>query len=146
MREHPEQMRIQGGLLTKQGPQDYVGGVPAITGTLFFKDAHMPDVREAICVCFDEYESIAGQQLTWLWREEPSEGPPKTAYSKAKPMRSMLKHMRENDLVSFAYTSGSQPYDAGDWEFQVSGVARMAGQDAEFGTECHALLDAFALC
>jgi hypothetical protein len=122
MREHPEQMRIQGGLLTKQGPQDYVGGVPAITGTLFFKDAHMPDVREAICVCFDEYEAIAGQQLTWLWREEPPEGPPKTAYSKAKPMRSMLKHMRENDLVSFAYTSGSQPYDAGDWEFQVSGV------------------------
>ncbi|RJX46914.1 hypothetical protein C6383_16825 [Pseudomonas syringae pv. actinidiae] len=47
MREHPEKMRVPGGLLTKQGPQDYVGGVPAITGTLFFNDAHLPEVREA---------------------------------------------------------------------------------------------------
>lgn len=103
MREHPEQMRIQGGLLTKQGPQDYVGSVPAITGTLFFKDAHLSEVREAICVCFDEYEAIAGHYLTWLWREEPPEG---------------VSSLRRT---------------------------RMAGQDAEFGTECHALLDALAL-
>ena len=122
MRDHPEAMRIQGGLLTKQGPQDYVGSVPAVTGTLFFKDAHLPEVREAICVCFDEYAVIAGHHFTWLWREEPPEGPPKIPYPKAKSMRSMLKHMKENDLVSFAYISGSQPHDAGDWEFQVSGV------------------------
>ncbi|WP_454690754.1 hypothetical protein [Achromobacter aloeverae] len=53
MREHPEKMRVPGGLLTKRGPQDYVGSVPAITGTLFFKDAHLPEVREAVCACFD---------------------------------------------------------------------------------------------
>ena len=33
MREHPEAMNVPGGLLTKKGPQDYVGGVPAIAGT-----------------------------------------------------------------------------------------------------------------
>ncbi|RMM79643.1 hypothetical protein ALQ71_200253 [Pseudomonas coronafaciens pv. striafaciens] len=49
-------------LLTKQGPQDYVGSVPAITGTLFFNDEHLPEIREAICSCFDEYEGhpVAG--------------------------------------------------------------------------------------
>ncbi len=122
MREHPEKMRIPGGLLTKQGPQDYVGGVPAITGTLFFMDAHTPEVREAICTCFDEYEAIAKEHLTWLWREEPPEGPDKFAYAKAPPMRHMAKRMKENDLFAFTYTSGEQPHDAGDWEFDVSGM------------------------
>lgn len=121
MREHPEKMRVLGGLLTKQGPQDYVGSVPAITGTLFFNDAHIPDVREALCACFDEYETIAKEHLTWLWRAEPPEGPDKFAYAKAPPMRSMVKRMNENDLVSFAYISGKQPHEAGDWEFKVFG-------------------------
>ena len=39
MREHPESMRVPGGLFTKKGPQDYVGSVPTITGTLFFNNA-----------------------------------------------------------------------------------------------------------
>jgi hypothetical protein len=121
MREHPEKMRIPGGLLTKQGSQDYVGGVPAITGTLFFNDAHTAEVREAICNCFDEYEVIAKAHLTWLWRAEPPEGPDKFLYEKAPSMRAMVKRMNENDLVSFTYVSGKQPHDAGDWEFQVFG-------------------------
>lgn len=122
MREHPEKMRVPGGLLTKRGPQDYVGSVPAITGTLFFDNAHLPEVREAICACFDEYEAVAKPYLTWLWREEPPEGPDKYAYPKAPSMRSMVKRMKENDLLAFTYTSGEQPHDAGDWEFDVSGM------------------------
>ncbi|KEZ67477.1 MULTISPECIES: type VI immunity family protein [Pseudomonas] len=122
IREHAEKMRVPGGLLTKQGPQNYVGSVPAITGTLFFNDAHLPEVREAICSCFDEYEALAKEHLTWLWREEPPEGPDKFAYAKAPPMRSMVKRMKENDLVAFTYISGKQPHDAGDWEFDVSGM------------------------
>jgi hypothetical protein len=122
MRQHPEKMRVPGGLLTKQGPQDYVGCVPAITGTLFFTDAHLPEVREAICACFDEYEAVAKTHLTWLWREEPPEGPDKFAYSKAPPMRAMVMRLKENDLLAFTYTSGEQPYDAGEWEFDVSGM------------------------
>jgi len=122
MREHPEKMRVPGGLLTKQGPQDYVGSVPAITGTLFFNDAHLPEVREAICTCFDEYEAVAKAHLTWLWREEPPEGPDKFAYTEAPSMRSMVKRMKENDLLSFTYTSGEQPHDAGEWIFDVSGM------------------------
>lgn len=131
MREHPEKMRIPGGLLTRQGPQDYVGSVPAITGTLFFKDAHLPEVREAICACFDEYEAIAKEHLTWLWREEPPEGPDKFAYAKAPSMRQMVKRMNENDLMGFCYTSGEKPHDAGDWEFYVSGLR---GWEAKMGT------------
>ncbi|WP_044529676.1 type VI immunity family protein [Herbaspirillum sp. B65] len=121
MRDHPERMRIPGGLLTKQGAQDYVGSVPAITGTLFFYHAHLPDVREAICSCFDEYSAIAKDHLTWLLREEPPSGPDRFPYRDAPPLRGMVKQMNENDLMSFVYTSGSQPFDAGDWEFQVFG-------------------------
>ena len=121
MRDHPEKMRVPGGLLTKQGPQDYVGSVPAITGTLFFNDAHTPEVREAICACFDEYEAIAKQHLTWLWRAEPPEGPDKFAYSKAPTLHQMMKRMDDGDLVAFTYTSGKQPHDSGDWEFDVFG-------------------------
>ncbi|WP_454689797.1 type VI immunity family protein [Achromobacter aloeverae] len=131
MREHPEKMRVPGGLLTKRGPQDYVGSVPAVAGTLFFKDAHLPEVREAICACFDEYEAIAKEHLTWLWREEPPEGPDKFAYAKAPPMRAMMKRMDEDDLVSFTYISGRQPHDAGDWEFDVSGIR---GWQAKMGS------------
>ncbi|MFN3416623.1 MAG: type VI immunity family protein [Caldimonas sp.] len=131
MREHPEKMRVPGGLLTKQGPQDYVGSVPAITGTLFFNDAHTLEVREAICECFGDYESIAKEHLTWLWREDPPEGPDKMPYVKAQPMRTMMKRIDESGIVSFGYTSGQQPHDAGDWEFQVHGLrgwrAKMGG-------------------
>lgn len=121
MREHPEQMRVPGGLLTRQGPQDYVGSVPGITGTLFFNDAHLPETREAICACFDEYETITKTQLTWLWREEPPEGPDKFAFAKAPPLRDMMKRMDEDDLLSFTYISGARAHDAGDWEFSVFG-------------------------
>lgn len=131
MREHPEKLHVPGGLLTKQGPQDYVGSVPAISGTLFFDDAHTPQVREAICACFDDYESIAKDHLTWLWREDPPDGPDKMPYAEAKSMRTLMKRLDENDAVSFGYTSGRQPHDAGDWEFQVYGLrgwrAKMGG-------------------
>jgi hypothetical protein len=133
MREHPEKMRVPGGLLTKQGPQDYVGSVPAIIGTLFFKDAHLPDVREAICACFEAYELLAKPYLTWLWREEPPEGPDRIAYGKANSMRDMMKRMDENDLVSFAYISGEQPHDAGDWDFQVYGLRGWKAKMGDWG-------------
>jgi len=131
MREHPEKLRIPGGLLTKQGPQDYVGSVAAITGTLFFYDAHLTEVREAICACFDEYEAIAKGHLTWLWREEPPEGPDKFAFAKAPPLRAMVKRMEENDHMGFCYTSGQQAHEAGDWEFYVSGLR---GWQAKMGS------------
>lgn len=122
MRDHPEKMRIPGALLTSKGPQDYVGSVPAVTGVLFFNGAHTPEVREAICACFDEYEAIAKDHLTWLWRAEPAEGPDKFEYRNAPPLRKMVQKMKENDVVGFNYISGKQPHDAGDWEFDVSGL------------------------
>jgi hypothetical protein len=55
--ENREKMAIPGGLMSKQGALYYVGGMHAITGTLFFKDAHTAPVRETMCACFDEYEA-----------------------------------------------------------------------------------------
>ena len=131
LREYPEKARFQGALLTRKGPKDYVGSVLAMSGTLFFNNAHTPEVRKAICACFEEYEAIAKSHLTWLWREEPPEGPDKIAYSKAKSMRAMLDAMDEDDLVSFGYISGKNPEDAGDWEFIVHGLR---GWKSKMGT------------
>jgi len=124
MREHPEKLEFPGGLLTKKGAQSYVGSVPAIAGTLFFADAHLPAVREAICECFDEFKDIAGKHLTWLFREDPPEGrsASKLAYESVKPMRTMMAALEQDDAVSFHYTSGKQVNDAGPWEFQAFGL------------------------
>lgn len=121
LRENADKLFIPGAMLMRYGPQDYVGAVLVARGTLFFNGAHTPAVREAICQCLDQYEAIAKEQLKWLWREEPREGPPKIAYAKAKPMREMMKRMHENDHVSFAYVSGEKPEDASEWLFDVSG-------------------------
>ncbi len=122
LREHPEKALFPGALLTSKGEQNYIGSAFAIAGTLFFNDAHTPEVRRAICECFEEYEVVASEHLTWVWREEPPDGPDKMNYKKAKPMREMMGRMKENDSVSFGYISGKKPEDSGEWEFQVSGL------------------------
>jgi hypothetical protein len=122
---------LPGAMLMKYGPVDYIGATLAIRGTLYFKGAHTLEVREAICLCFDAYEAIAKEHLTWLWREEPPEGPDNLAYAKAKPMRDMMKRMKENDAVSFAYIGGKNPEDASPWLFNVSGHR---GWQAKMGT------------
>lgn len=122
---------LPGAMLMKHGPEDYIGATLAVRATLYFRGSHTDAVREAICKCFDQYEAIAKEHLTWLWRDEPPEGPDKFAYPKARPMRDMLKCMDENDCVSFAYMGGKKPHDASPWLFYVSGLrgweARMGG-------------------
>lgn len=122
MRENPGAMNVPGGMLTKQGPQKYVGAVPAIAGTLFFHDAHLPEVRKAICTCFDAYLVATTPHLNWLLREDPPEDPDRLAFEKAKPLKTMLAKMDEDDAVSFRYTSGKAVHDAGPCEFQVVGL------------------------
>lgn len=122
MRTNPAALNVPGGFLTKQGPQNYVGCVPAIAGTLFFTDAHLPAVRDAISECFEVYQATANPELTWLFREDPPEGPSKMATAKAKPLKTMLSRLDTDDAVSFYYTSGKQAHDAGPWEFQVIGL------------------------
>ncbi|WP_426340754.1 type VI immunity family protein [Pseudoduganella sp. S-14] len=135
MREHPEKLEFPGGLLTKKGAQSYVGSVPAIAGTLFFADAHLPAVREAICECFDEFKDIAGKHLTWLFREDPPEGrsASKLAYESVKPMRTMMAALEQDDAVSFHYTSGKQVNDTGPWEFQAFGLQEWCAKAGDRG-------------
>jgi len=113
---------LPGAMLMKHGPENYIGATLAVRGTLYFRGAYTDGVREAICTCFDQYEAIVKEHLTWLWREEPTEGPNRFAYPKAKPMREMLARMDENDHVGFAYTGGEKSCDASPWLFWVSGL------------------------
>lgn len=135
MREHPEKLEFPGGLLTKKGAQSYVGSVPAIAGSLFFADAHLPAVREAICECFDEFKELAGKHLTWLFREAPPEGrsASKLAYANTKPMRTMMAALEQDDAVSFHYTSGKGQNDAGPWEFQAFGLQDWRAKAGSWG-------------
>jgi hypothetical protein len=131
LKEYQAKMAIPGGQFMERAERGYIGAMPALTGTLFFKDAHTPAVRAAICACFKEYEAIAGQYLTWLWREEPPDGKNCLAYRDAKPMPELMKTLSENGQVSFGYTSGKQKVDAGQWEFQAFGIR---GWKAKMGT------------
>ena len=121
---------LPGAMLMRHGPVDYVGAALAVRGTLYFRGSHTVSVREEICRCFDDYEAIAKSHLTWLWREEPPEGPDKFAYAKAKPLREMVKRMDADDHIGFAYTGGEKPHDASPWLFWVSGLR---GWEAKLG-------------
>jgi len=113
---------MPGAMLMKNGPQDYVGATLCVRGTLYFQGSSTPEVREAICKCFDAYEAIAREHLTWLWRDSPPEGPDKFAYAKAPPMRAMMKKMGPDDHVGFAYTGGEKAHEASPWRFHASGL------------------------
>lgn len=114
-------LEMPGNLLMKGGPEDYVGAVLCLRGTLYFKEAHTPLVREALCQCFDEFKRLAEPHLTWLWREEPPEGKPLTAFRNTRPLREMLAGMDEDYPLAFYYTSGKQPNDASAWLFKIIG-------------------------
>ena len=133
MRTNPEALNVPGGMLTASGPQDYVGCVPVIAGTIFFENAHLPTVRDAINECFEAYQAIAKPKLTWLLREDPPEGPRKMAFEKAKPLKTMLARLDPNALVSFYYTGGKQVHDAGVWEFQVNGLPAWRANMGDWG-------------
>ena len=109
-------------MLMKYGPQDYVGAAMAVRGTLYFDGAHTTEVRTSICKCFEAYEAVAKEHLTWLWRDEPPSGPDRFAYAKAKPLKVMMASLKPNDAVGFAYIGGKNPEDASPWMFHVSGL------------------------
>ncbi|RQB74143.1 DUF3396 domain-containing protein [Pseudomonas aeruginosa] len=117
--KHPHLLEVPGNLLMKGGREDYIGAVLCLRGTLYFKGGQTPLVREALCKCFDDFKCLAEPHLTWLWREEPAEGKPLTAYSDAKPLREIMRGMDEDDLLSFCYTSGKNPQDASAWLFDI---------------------------
>jgi hypothetical protein len=121
---------LPGAMLMRHGPQDYIGAALAVRGTFYFHGSHTAEVREAICQCFDDYEMIARTHLTWLWREEPPEGPDKFAFLKAKPLRDMMRRLDENDHVGFAYIGGKKAHEASPWMFYVSGLR---GWEAKLG-------------
>ncbi|WP_104903389.1 DUF3396 domain-containing protein [Pseudomonas sp. LH1G9] len=134
--KQPHLLEIPGHLLMKGGSQNYIGAVLCLRGTLYFRDAHTRLVRESLCQCFDDFKRLAEPYLTWLWREEPPQGKPLSAYADAKPLRDMVEAMDEDDLLSFYYLSGKQPNDASAWLFDVFG---MRGWKAKMGDDLSAL-------
>ena len=59
------------GNFTPDGPEDYVGAIPAIRAVLYFKEGYSDEMRKAIIECFDDYQVYAKDYLTWLWQDEP---------------------------------------------------------------------------
>jgi hypothetical protein len=122
LREHGDKLNIPGAALMKYGPEDYIGATMVLRGTLYFDGSHTPEVREAVCRCFEQYEALAKEHFTWLWLEEPPKGPDKFAYAKAPKLRHYVEGLREDDHLGFAYVSGKMPHDASRWQFQVCGL------------------------
>ena len=115
-------LEMPGALLMKYGPENYVGATICVRATLYFKGSYRPEVREALCQCFDAYEAVAKDHLKWLWRDEPPSGPDKFAYVKAPSLRSMAKAMDEDDHFGFSFTGGEKPHDASPWLFSTFGL------------------------
>jgi len=105
----------------KYGLEDYIGAAMVLRGTLYFDGSHTPEVRQAVCGCFEQYEAIAKAHLKWLWFDEPPKGPDKFAYAKAPKLRDYAGKLRPDDVLSFAYISGEKPHDASQWQFFVRG-------------------------
>ncbi|WP_425318923.1 DUF3396 domain-containing protein [Pseudomonas nitroreducens] len=119
--KQPHLVEMPGNLLMKGGREDYVGAVLCLRGTFYFRNAHTQPVREALCQCFDEFRRIGEQHLNWLWREEARQGKPLEPYLQTSSLCDMMALMTGNDLLSFEYTSGKQPQDAGAWLFSIYG-------------------------
>ena len=128
----PWAIEIPGNLLMKGGPQDYIGAAFCVRASLYFKGAHTQPVREELCKCFDAFCKLAGDSLTWLWREEPPEGPGLIPYSKVRPLSDMMDSMDEYDHLSFYYISGVTPHDASPWLFSIFGKR---GWQAKMGND-----------
>jgi Protein of unknown function (DUF3396) len=122
LRDNPAKLDIPGAALMKYGPEDYVGATMVLRGTLFFDGSHTPEVREAVCQCFEQYEALAKEHLTWLWREKPQQGPDRYAYAKAPKLRDLMKKLDPDDNITFAYISGKKAHDASAWQFLAFGL------------------------
>ncbi|CAB3707083.1 hypothetical protein LMG3458_02991 [Achromobacter deleyi] len=119
LRENPEGLPFPGGLLMRGGPQDYVGAVVTVTGTLYFDGGFTLAKRAAIAQCFDDYLAQAGDVFTWLWRGEPPSGPPCLRYAKAPAIRDWFNALDEDEEIDLSYTSGAKRQDAGPYAFCV---------------------------
>ncbi|CCP16147.1 hypothetical protein SMRA8_2035 [Stenotrophomonas maltophilia RA8] len=90
--------------------------------TLYFKNAHTAATRKNLCLCFAAFCELAGDALSWLWREKPNRGMPKQRVKNCKPLCDMIETMSEDDHLSFCYTSGAKAEDAGAWKFLIFGA------------------------
>ena len=102
-----------------EGNHRYIGAALCVRGSYYFQGGYKSDVREQIIRCFEEYETYAKEHLTWVWRDEPPEGPDSYAYAKAPTMRAMASTLPETYAFSFAYLSGKQKYAIGEWGFTI---------------------------
>ncbi len=120
---------LSGEKLNPYGDRSYIGAALCVRGSYYFQKGYTQQVREQIIRCFEEYETYAKNHLTWVWRDEPPEGPDSYKYDTAPTMREMANGMSPNDIFSFAYLSGKQRYAVGEWGFIVWANTH---QDAEF--------------
>ncbi|AKK63268.1 type VI immunity family protein [Xanthomonas oryzae pv. oryzicola] len=111
--EHEDKLELPGGLLMRSGPENHVGTMLAITGSLYYKGGYTTPVREAICACFDQYVATIGDQLRWLIKDETKP----VQFKRAKPLRDWLLKLDPDDSAIFGYTAGDKPEDASAYRF-----------------------------
>ncbi|MGS0642839.1 type VI immunity family protein [Xanthomonas oryzae pv. oryzicola] len=111
--EHEGKLELPGGLLMRSGPENYIGTVLAITGSLYYKGGYTTPVREAVCACFDQYVASIGDQLRWLIKDETKP----VQFKRAKPLRDWLLKLDPDDSAIFGYTAGDKPEDASAYRF-----------------------------
>lgn len=123
--EKQQKGALGGNLLVDPAPEDYVGAIPAIRAVLHFKEGYSDEMREAIALCFEEYQNYAKDHLTWLWQDEPPKSEkPTSEYNKTKPIRDILNSYSQMKAFNLLYTSGKEKFATGAWEFNVGGMSK----------------------
>jgi hypothetical protein len=132
--DQQEKGAIGGGIFTPDGPEDYVGAIPAIRAVLYFKEGYSDEMREAIAQCFDDYQTHAKDHLTWLWLSEPPKGAgsDSTKFRNVKPIREIFKFYSPMKALSFLYTSGKQKFATGAWEFNIGGKSKWQTENGTY--------------
>lgn len=109
---------LPGGMMIG-APQDYVGAIMALSGTLYFRWGWTDEKREAICRCFDRYKEIAGDHLKWIRSEESPNEKEVQPYKGSKDLRKLYSSWDPDTLVIRHYKGDDSYKNASPYSFFI---------------------------
>ncbi len=115
-----------------------------LTACLFFRDGHLPEVREQLRDCIDQYMALFGEHITWgfnpknrRWKEKP--------FDKLPSFNEILQERKDpDDIIEWFVSAGSHqlmeeavPYELfcmteRDWKLEDISQLRFRVDRADF--------------
>ena len=116
-------------------PQDYVGAVMALSGTLFFRWGWTDEKRAAICRCFDKYKEVAGDEIEWVRSEESPDEKDIQPYKGSKSLDQLYSERDADSIIVRQYKGGRNFKDASAYSFYIGTTPKWEAELAEKHSE-----------